>query len=124
MVRRFVHKDYEDLASWYAAHNKPVPKLEDLPNYGLIEPNIGAGFLILTDANIGFIEYYISNPDSTKEERDLALDAITDGLIEYGRKFGLKYFKCDTQLPSIESRALKHNFKYIGEFKTYFLGGL
>jgi len=121
MVRVFEPQDYEKIAVWWDAHDLPQLPYEDLPNYGLIEPGIGAGFLIMTDARLGILEFYITNPESDVKERSKALNAITKGLIEYGIKVGLKHFKADTQLDAIAERCQKHKFKYIGDFRAYFL---
>lgn len=123
MVKRFMNEDYPSLCEWYIAKGMNPPLLDDLPTYGLIEPGVAAGFMILTDARVGFLEYYISSPGSTKNTRDKALDEITVKLIDYGKKYGLKYFKADTQLVSIGQRAMKHGFEFIGKYASYFMKG-
>jgi hypothetical protein len=118
--RRFLREDYETLCSMYKSQNQEPPSLADLPSYGLIVPNVAAGFLILTDARVGFLEYFITNKESDKWKRWHTLDQITEGLIDYGKKFGLKYFKADTQLVCIGQRAMRHGFEYMGKYSLYF----
>lgn len=122
-IKRYLKEDYPYLESWYKAKGLYVPTMDDLPTYGLIEPNVAAGFLVLTDARVGWLEYYITNPDSDVSRRGKALDEITDGLIDYGKKFGLKYFKADTTLTCIGQRAIKHGFEYMGKHAVYFKRG-
>lgn len=123
MVRTFTKDDYPEILYWHSKQGtNPVP-LEDLPSFGLIEPGVAAGFVVLTDARYGILEFYISNPDSRSVDRDKALDAITVGLIDYGKKFGIKYFKCDTNIQSVGLRAIKHGFAFMGKQAFYFMKG-
>lgn len=122
-VKRFIDEDHAEILGWHAAHKQAGPSFDDLPTYGLIEHGVAAGFLILTDARVGILEYYISNPNVAPMVRSKALDDITVGLIDYGKKFGLKYFKCDTQLVTIGQRAMKHGLEFQGKFSAYFMKG-
>ena len=122
MVKKFdFNKHYRMLCSWWAKRDMaPIPE-DMIPTFGLVVDNIAAGFIIVTDCNLGFLEFYISNKDAQKIERDLALDLITRGLMEHGQEMGISNFKCDTQIHAIKKRAEKFGFKNIGEFSNYFL---
>jgi len=122
MVKEFNEtRDYKELVSWYHARDLVAPGLDMLPTYGLIIKGIAAGFIIVTDCNLGYLEFYISNPHTDKKERDLALDLITRGLIEHGESVGISNFKCDTQSPAVMKRASRFGFRDIGLFSNYFL---
>lgn len=123
MVNTFNQKDYPEIKMWHSKRGTPAPDLEDLPLYGLIKKGVAAGFLIITDCRLGLLDYYISNPDALRGDRSEALDQITQGLLDYGRKFGLKHFKADTIVDAIGNRALKNGFQYTGEYKTFFMRG-
>jgi hypothetical protein len=121
MVNEYSEKDYDEVSGWYKARSLPVPGVNAFPTFGLVVHGVAAGFLIVTDCNLALIDFYISNPDVTREERDVALDAITEGLLEYGIKIGITNFKADTQVKRIRQRAENYGFKYIGEFSNLFL---
>ena len=122
-AKRFELSDYDEIKAWYEARHLAVPKPDTFPGYGLIVKNVAAGFVILTDAKLGILEFYISNPWSSEKRRDDALDEITKGLMQYGRQFGCKHFMCTTQLPAIGQRAMKHGLEFQGQFYLYFLKG-
>jgi hypothetical protein len=122
MVNVYEAKDYETLFRWYRLHALPVPPQDLLPKFGLIDPQVAAGFLITTDSGLGIIDFYISNPESKTKERDQVLSLITDGLLSHGRKIGLKYFQCTSQIPSVKNRAVRHGFQYLGEYSFFYRG--
>jgi hypothetical protein len=121
MVREYGPQDYKTLCHWYESRGLNVPPDDMLPTYGLIAPGVAAGFLIITDCNLAIIDFFISNPESDKESRKLALDQIVEGLLEWGHGLGVTNFKADTQNESIKLRATERGFKCIGEFSNYFL---
>lgn len=121
MVNEFEDIHYGMIKEWWQAHEMPIIPRDYLPTYGLIVPNIAAGFLISTDCNLGILEYFVSNPQSKAKQRDLALDQIVKGLIKYGESIGITNFKADTDVLAIENRAKRFGFKHVGEFQTYFL---
>ena len=109
------------MCHWYESRGLPIIPEDSLPTFGLIVPKVAAGFLIVCDCNLGLLEFYISNPESSEHERGVALDEITQGLIKYGKAIGITNFKADTQNWSVRHRAEKHGFKFIGDFSNMFL---
>lgn len=113
--------DYKTICSWFEKREiAPIPE-DVVPNFGLIVPDVAAGFLLVTDCNLGILDFYISNPEANPKDRDLALDEITGGLIKYGRSVGITNFKADTQIEAIKTRAKYHGFDYLGETALLFL---
>lgn len=122
MVREFVSEDYELIRTWYAQHGQEAPPYDVLPTYGLIDDKKACGFLITTDSCVGILEFFIGNPRINNSERRSAIDIIVEGLISRGTAIGLKYFQCSTQIAAVRERALKHDFKYVGEYGVYAKG--
>lgn len=122
MVEEFKEKPhFKIISDWYKGYGlAPIP-LDCIPTFGLIDPKVAAGFLIVTDCNLGLLEFFISNPKSLKADRDKVLDQITADLISYGKSIGITNFKADTNIESIKKRAIKHGFEYIGDFSNLFL---
>jgi hypothetical protein len=122
VIRDFdVEEDYDTISTWYLDREEMPPPADMLPTHGIIIENVAAGFLVATDANLAFLDFYITNKNATKLERDLALDIITRRLLEIGEKFGMTNFKADTRIPAIVERAKKFGFKEIGTFTNLFL---
>jgi hypothetical protein len=112
---------YKEICEWYDEHGLRAPGPDMLPKHGAIVRGLAAGFLILTDANLGILEFYISNPKAGPRERDLALDLITRALLDLGEEYGITNFKADTKIPAIVKRAERFDFKKVGTFTALFL---
>jgi hypothetical protein len=110
---------YSEIASWYIARSLPVPLKDFIPSVGLIVPGLAAGFLFQTDTRLAIIGEFISNPDTSSEDRSRALDEITEGLCERAKSLGFLVITCSTQSSAIEKRAIAQGFKNTGSFLSY-----
>jgi len=81
-------KHYDTICSWWEKHQWPKIPLTMLPQTGYIVDDLCAGFLYQTDSNIAWLEFIISNPESTKDDRSKALDILIDRLSEDARGMG------------------------------------
>lgn len=120
IVRKYQTHDYEMISEWYKKRGLTVPNRRYLPTNGIIAENIACGFVYLTDSEMAIIDCFISNPDSVKEDRDRALDKITEALMSYAKFFGSSAIKADSNLMAIQHRAEKYKFRYVGVFSSYF----
>lgn len=108
-MRRYEREDFNMIKEWSS-----VP-LTILPKTGLIVPNVAAGFLVSTDTNYCFLEPFIGNPKADKEERDIALFTIIDGLIDEAKRLGFDLVFGVLSHPKMIERGLKRGFvKIIG----------
>lgn len=122
MVRDYDYKDYNQISSWFHAWGiKPIPE-EMLPKLGAIVDSVAVGFLYQTDSDMAVLDSYLSNPKAEKEDKNLALDAITDLLITKAKQLGFTVIKCDTTLETIKYRAKKFGFKENGHYWSYVKG--
>lgn len=121
MVKEFTEHNYAEFCLWRQAWGLNKIDLDCLPSYGLVVENVAMGFLILTDCNVGILDFFITHPLSEKKIRDDALDEIVNGLLKHGSELGLKNFKADTQIKAIKLRAEKFGFEYIGDYSNFFL---
>ena len=83
-VRGFKYSDdYDTISTWWKKHGSFAPKKPHLSDNGFIvyvdDSPICAGWVYNTDSAICVFEFVVSNPDATKEDRDLGLRQ----LIEY-----------------------------------------
>lgn len=115
-------KDYDVINAWYRGHHMP-PLCEHLfPDVGYVVDGIGAGFIYQTDSSLCFIEGYISNPDSGKDDRKEAFDQITNCLIRVAKDFGFKAVLAYTQHPEIAKRCERFHFQYKGTYNLFLKG--
>lgn len=117
MIRAFNKSDYEEIATWYAGRDQPIPTPKALPEIGYIEPGVAAGFLFRTDANWCLIESYIAHPNSDSKVRSEALDLITFALIQTAKEMGFRHIVSMTKNEAIIQRAKKHDFKSMGQYE-------
>jgi hypothetical protein len=120
-ARRVVDLDFDEIERWFEARNHKMPHKYFFPKIGFIVDNIAAGFIYMTDSNVGIIDVYISNPSIDGLVRGHALDEITQELIKSAQFYGLKLIKCDTKLEKVKNRALSFGFKHIGAYESFIL---
>lgn len=118
-MRAYSTGDYSTIAHWCALRDISPPDSWMIPETGYIVDDVAAGFLLIMNNNVGKLEFFISNPNSDKKERDEALDEITTELIETARDVGIKLLTAATQNEAIKKRALFHDFQYQGEFSVF-----
>ena len=89
MVREYTKYDYDEVSSWF--HSRKIEITEDyLPQHGFIEPGIAAGFIYMTDANFCIFESFISNPEASKEEKEIALREVVMQMIKKAKELEFK----------------------------------
>jgi hypothetical protein len=116
-LREFTHSDLEQINDWYEAQHFGTIELSNLPKFGLVEPGVAAGFLYQTDSDFAILEGFVSNPGSDRKVRNEALDILTDALCKKALELGFRKVLAITTNSRIASRALKHNFSPLGDFK-------
>lgn len=111
--------DYENLCEWWALHKQAPIALCMIPDSGLIVEGVAAGFLYLTNAKLGIIDLYVSNPKASKEARNNALNEITEELISLAHHRDCKAILATSSLQAVEKRALDFGFENIGNVKVF-----
>jgi hypothetical protein len=104
-------KDYETLTVWWDGHGVEHTPDNLLPAFGLVVPGVCAGFLYQTDSDLALIEGLISNPETSAQIRDEALDDLVTALCVQARTLGYQAISGFTQVPRVASRAQRHGFK-------------
>jgi hypothetical protein len=86
--------DYGRLASWWTAWGHPIIPVEDLPNAGYIvfqgPKPIAAAFLVLTNAFYAFAVTFVSNPQTTWEEREAGIVELVHGIEDAAASMGFR----------------------------------
>lgn len=115
-MRTFHQTDFEMVKKWYEDREMKCPPMSSFPELGFIIPEVAAGFIAQTDSTVCLLEGYITNPTSSKQERDLALDEITDSLLEAAKELGYQHVLAFTSNTAIEERARAWGFGYGGQY--------
>lgn len=108
-IRSYDNTDFPELKNWFSLRGKEVIE-ECLPQFGFIAPGIAAGFLMQTDCKVGILEPFISNPNTTKEQRDEAINIIMFNLINLAKLMEFKFIFGISTSESMIERSLKHGF--------------
>lgn len=117
MVRKYGIEDFKAIVPWYEARGYK-PSKDMIPPTGFIVPGVAAGFLMKTDTGACILEPFIANPETSKIERNNAINAIMVDLIKEARVLGFsRIFGFSSNEPMIE-RALKHGFIVVEESTT------
>ena len=110
---------YFALTNWFMARKLPPPPRWALSSTGAIVPDVAAGFLYLTNSDVGYFDGFISNPDVSKERRELAFDLIVNELLMIAANHNVKLIVCQTKHKAIERLTTKFGFTGTGEERVY-----
>jgi len=127
LVKDFKPKEhYEMVSAWWVDHKMPVVPLNHLPNTGKIVSvdgeYIAAGWLYCTNSAVCLLEAYISSPTSQKAQRLVALDALTESLLQDARSRGFESVVAVAKNSSIKARCERTGFKETGTFTLFSKG--
>lgn len=97
-IRIAKHTDYEMLREWWGFWRFPAPSIEALPqlNEGLFSgvisseggKDLACGFMYKTNSNMVWIEFIVTNPKTTAEERNKAILSVLDELSFSAKELG------------------------------------
>lgn len=112
----FTAEHHPLLASWWEGHGWPVIPMSTLPTRGLLvgetQPAV-AGFLYITDSDVGIMEWIVSDPKSSIFERSKALDVLIEELCSLAKESG-----CRLLLTFLKHKGLMKRVEKIGFIQT------
>lgn len=110
-MRQFnLHDDYSDINAWFHERKGEYFPVKFLSGTGFIVPGVAVGFLIRTDANVGILEPFVSNPHAPEKERDEALNKILKKLVDHAKSLGYRAVFGFSTAQTMIDRALKQDF--------------
>jgi hypothetical protein len=87
-------KDYEQMVSWHVSWGWPELPKAMFPKNGYIvhrgEKDLYSCFLYESDSAISWMEWFVGNKNTTKQERDGAKDYLINYVSEEAKKLGYK----------------------------------
>lgn len=78
------------LRHWLQLRGFGPELVADLPQLGYIVDNVAAGFIANAEFKFGIMDSFVTNPAATSEDRNEALTAIIERLIQDAKALGLK----------------------------------
>jgi hypothetical protein len=102
--------DLVEINNWMRARGQENIDLDFLPPQGFIMPKVAAGFLITTNANIAFLEHFVSNSGARRDDREYALDEIAKLLIKAAECAGFRMVMAISKHPNILRLCEKYKF--------------
>lgn len=94
MIKQIDNELYQLIRQWWAHHKWPVMPPDMLPRTGYMayvnEKPIVAAFLYKMDTSkIGWLEWFVSNPDSTYDERTQGMDELFETSFAKAKEMGI-----------------------------------
>ncbi len=118
--RSVFEEDFEEIKKWFERRGMHCPEIDLFSKNGLIVDDVAAGFLYSTDSGVCFLENFITNPDSNKKERLMALDLIAQDLCSLAEDLGFKLIFGFSTYPGIVKLAHSLYFNSL-ESGSYFV---
>jgi hypothetical protein len=114
-TRYFTEEDYPMLLEWWKFWRFPAPGLINLPKTGVIvninEKDICSGFVYLTNSNMCWIEFIVSNPDEKdKEVRKIAISECINQLCYIAKEMGYQVAYTSLKNESLQNKYLEEGF--------------
>lgn len=119
-IRKFSKKaDMDTINEWAFKRAKESFLITDLPEYGLIHPEVAAGFLYKTDSFVALLENFISNPNVSLERRSSVLKKIAEQLMQKAKDLGFTKIYAITDKSQIKKYCNELEFKHIGQYEIF-----
>ncbi len=128
--RLFNYEQDNDLISqWRIDQDSNVIPKDVLSPFGFIvelnkTPIVAMWLYPMVGCKMCLIEGLISDPQSLKENRKLALDILFDNIHLVAKDMGYKYIVCMTDNPSVAERVQKYGYGKDSKIYTNFVGEL
>lgn len=122
-------QDSQIVNSWWSERNQLVIEKDYLSDYGVLafinNKAVGCMWLYpVLSTKWSMIRFPITDPKSSKVDRELALDLIFDNIHNISKDMGYKYMFCTSNHPSLIKRLEKYNYVLDSKECSHFWGKL
>lgn len=120
MIRQIDDELYQVVCDWWRVHEWPIMERRLLPRRGFVsfvgEKPIMAGFLYKDEtADFGMFDFLVSNPESSRDERDTAFNFLVDKVEKEAKESGITLLFTVSSHQGFTKRLLHHDFIDSGE---------
>lgn len=114
-ARYYLEEDYDVLVKWWRFWRFPAPSKTNLPTIGVIISEGGidvvCGFLYLTNSDMCWIEFIVSNPDVKENEvRENCIKECINELCEVAKKMNYKVAYTSLKNQNLQNKYLSCGF--------------
>ena len=120
-IRRYKDEDYYLLECWCKDRGAVPPPKQCLSTLGFVSDERAIGFLYITDSNIAFIEYVISDPLTVPSMRRQSVKKLCGNLIDTAFLLGYTHVFALTEHPQIKKLCEEFGFKSKPSYELFVL---
>lgn len=124
MIRLYTKNDYELISTWMKKRNIKHLTEDSFSTIGYIANNCIVGFLYTTDSSISFIDTFISDPDSDKEQRSKSIDLVIKALTSSAKNMKAKYIMVTVMHETLNDHFKNNGFNTISDKSKCLVGVL
>lgn len=126
MIKSINDDLYKLICTWWEAHSWPALPQELLPKRGYViyinEKPVIAGFVYKDETSgFGMLEWIVSNPESTKEERDEGFRELVAHVESVGREIGIKFLFTYANHVSLIQKYQSNGFMVVDQNNTHLI---
>lgn len=109
--RKVTRKDLPIIQQWWKQRLDINFNLEILSDFGYMVDNNAALFLYpVMGSKVAWLGWPISNPETSKEDRDKALNCLFDIIHKEAKELGFKYIWTTSGVSPVQERLVKQNY--------------
>lgn len=116
MVKRMHNSDFHTANEWFKAHWGFADIFDALPSTGFMafadnKPIAAIFFYQARNSRCALLSWNVSNPDSTKEQRDIAFIELMFHCEDFAKDNGYKYLIGLTSAEAVAKRYIEADYK-------------
>jgi hypothetical protein len=117
-VRRYQDKDYAMVESWMQSRKQQMARKSWLPKRGFIVDDVATIFLLKPDCKVAILDFFMTNPRATQENRLKACDLLIQAASAEAQKFGAEILIGNSSIPKVMALGLRYGF--VSDGKPYY----
>jgi hypothetical protein len=120
----FTQEHYSTYTAWASERGFPFHAFDNLPRIGFIiehhDKPICMAFLTESQGVLASVGTFMSNPESTSEEREVSIYMLLDKCEEKAKELGFTVLTCATNIPTLKSKFESFGFSKTDENVTHY----
>lgn len=111
IVRPYEDTDFDTIQTWLDEHDSQRFSRDILPKFGQVAEGVCAGFIVETDNQFAFLDFYCTNPKATLSDRIEGSQTMLERAIARTAGRGFKSLIANTKSKGVVKFAIRHGFK-------------